>query len=234
MIIIITDADNDNCENNAFDRRGKRKNRRCSCIRMLHRRLHFQNCKGLGRLAPYPLLVTPFAKRLSFALCVRTQIYNSQPLSPVRSLFVQWNNTAKVQRYHFCHYLNYYYYFFSVSYSLFFLLKEQKRIHYCRRQPCTQRPPRCKNCDVLCTIIMCIIYSLRNIQPCTLIFAIKDVRGWWKEIHITPRKNGIKYSPIDQNWEMGEYIFNSSYSIQIYTVFISNRIISASRVNWSI
>lgn len=30
-----------------------------------------------------------------------------------------------------------------------FLLKEQKRIYYCMRQPCTQKPSRCKNCDVL-------------------------------------------------------------------------------------
>jgi len=46
---------------------GKGMNRRCSCSCTLHRRLHFRNCKGLGRLY-HPLPSPPRLDRAPFAL----------------------------------------------------------------------------------------------------------------------------------------------------------------------
>lgn len=79
----------------------------CSCC-VIHRRLHFENCKGLGRLCPSPPIHI-----------VRTSHANSQlatPLSPARSLYMHFtrlNNIAKVQHHYFYHYQNHYYYHYS-------------------------------------------------------------------------------------------------------------------------
>lgn len=113
-------------ENNAFDRRGggRGMNSRCSCSCTLHRRLHFRNCKGLGRF----YLTPAHQDRAPFTLCVRRPRVNLQFATIVSgSVFIR---VAKQYRkgstlHHFFHYQNYYYFF-----SAFFKKKKKRAKTY--------------------------------------------------------------------------------------------------------
>jgi hypothetical protein len=71
-------------------------NRRCSCSCTLHRRLHFRNCKGLGRLCrPLPValrrdrapfaLYTPSARKFTIRNhCLRFGLYSCGETIPQR------------------------------------------------------------------------------------------------------------------------------------------------------